>query len=179
MGEPYASHHDQFLRRYLEKAQAGGAGQAVRSNIVGSGRDVVAKQRNGQSVRVFLMVDRVDRLSGSACDCLFLASMPKVAEASNFLSLPPSRNHSPRSGNSPLSPRSGTARSARSSHSRASSSWSRAGSALSNRSHYSQTGTASIGSTFYVVKAIAKMKRNMKGSSATSPRSNMVCNECT
>ena len=69
------------LRTYLKKAEAAERrGQALVSNIVGSGRDVVARHRDGHNVRVFLMVDRVDR-SGRAHDCLFLGSMVHVAES--------------------------------------------------------------------------------------------------
>ena len=88
MGEPFASHHDGFLRRYMDKAElAERQGRAILSNIVGSGRDVIAKHRDGSSRRMFLMVERVDR-STSVYDCLFVGTMVSIpdGEPSNVAS---------------------------------------------------------------------------------------------
>ena len=50
------------------------------SNIVGSGRDVVAQHRNGTAMRVYLMVERVDRTS-TADDFLFVGTMVAIKES--------------------------------------------------------------------------------------------------
>ena len=80
MPEKFATAHDLFLQRYAEKAAAAErSGRPVLSNIVGSGRDVIARHRSGRDVRVFLMVVRLDRDAGSARDCLFLGLMTRIA----------------------------------------------------------------------------------------------------
>ena len=49
------------------------------SNIVGSGRDVVAKHRNGTAMRVFLMVERVNRPT-AADNFLFVGTMVPIKD---------------------------------------------------------------------------------------------------
>ena len=83
MGERIASRHDEFLQRYQERAaekEAEGCGLPT-SNIVGSGRDVIARHKNGNDVRVFLTVVRLDRALKKAQDCLFVGFLVGVAEA--------------------------------------------------------------------------------------------------
>ena len=82
MAEPFAGRHDGFLRRYLEQAHAteqrGGHGPTSRA--VNNGRDVVAKHKHGARLRVFLTVERLDRASGKAKDCLFVGAMLRVVD---------------------------------------------------------------------------------------------------
>eukprot|EP00668_Euglena_longa_P025641 GGOE01032043.1.p1 GENE.GGOE01032043.1~~GGOE01032043.1.p1 ORF type:complete len:869 (-),score=188.83 GGOE01032043.1:1500-3770(-) len=84
MAEPFASAHDGFLCNYVERdEQCRRRGQPHVSNVVGSGRDVMAQDRMGQSVRIFLTVTRVDVRSGRAADCLFLGRMVRMDSASS------------------------------------------------------------------------------------------------
>eukprot|EP00668_Euglena_longa_P016641 GGOE01020929.1.p1 GENE.GGOE01020929.1~~GGOE01020929.1.p1 ORF type:complete len:864 (-),score=233.07 GGOE01020929.1:458-3007(-) len=80
MAEPFASAHDGFLQAYQQRAvvaQYQGASWPT-SSMVGSGRDVMAKAKSGQRVRVFLMVTRMDRPSGRPQDCVFVAKMVHI-----------------------------------------------------------------------------------------------------
>ena len=64
-------------------------GERLSSNIVGSGRDVMAKTKDNDPVRIFLMVERIDQASGRVADCLFMAKMVHVAEAAMSVSHAP------------------------------------------------------------------------------------------
>eukprot|EP00668_Euglena_longa_P006524 GGOE01007767.1.p1 GENE.GGOE01007767.1~~GGOE01007767.1.p1 ORF type:complete len:840 (+),score=214.56 GGOE01007767.1:45-2522(+) len=82
MGEPFASAHDGFLQRYQERAETSRkSGTQMQSNVVGSGRDVMAKTKSNKTIRVFLMVQRLDRPSRLAKDCLFVGKMVHIAAA--------------------------------------------------------------------------------------------------
>eukprot|EP00667_Euglena_gracilis_P001425 EG_transcript_1425 len=79
MSEPFASAHDGFLRSFVERDErCRRLGHPHVSGIVGSGRDVMARDKSGQRVRVFLMVHRADMKSGEAADCVFLAKMVHI-----------------------------------------------------------------------------------------------------
>ena len=69
-----------FLRYQTKAQEAEQKGTLQVSNVVGSGRDVMARHADGTSLRIFLMVQRLDRASGRAADCLFLGTMIPVAE---------------------------------------------------------------------------------------------------
>ena len=80
MPDKSANAHDGFLQRYAEKSEsAERQGKPVISDVVGSGRDGIAKHKNGEEVRAFLAVVRLDRDSGSLHDCLFLGLMTRIA----------------------------------------------------------------------------------------------------
>eukprot|EP00667_Euglena_gracilis_P002589 EG_transcript_2590 len=82
MGEPFSSAHDGFLQRYQEKVEAARkSGTPMPSNVVGSGRDVMAKTKANKSIRVFLMVQRLDRPSRLSKECLFVGKMVHIAAA--------------------------------------------------------------------------------------------------
>eukprot|EP00667_Euglena_gracilis_P002186 EG_transcript_2188 len=73
--EPLAHQHDGFLKEYQARAEAhhqrGLAWPA--SSLVESGRDVACLTRDGQHVRVFMALHRMDRRGGAPCRSLFLA----------------------------------------------------------------------------------------------------------
>ena len=46
--------------------------------LLGSGRDVIAKAKNGTILRVFVMIERVNRPSGKVHDCLFVCRMVHI-----------------------------------------------------------------------------------------------------
>eukprot|EP00668_Euglena_longa_P010112 GGOE01012254.1.p1 GENE.GGOE01012254.1~~GGOE01012254.1.p1 ORF type:complete len:805 (+),score=243.80 GGOE01012254.1:50-2464(+) len=81
MGEHHASKHDEYLQSYVNRAvEAEVTGRAVRSNIIGSGRDVMALTKDLQNVRIFLTVERIDQQSGHPVDCYFHATIVPVTE---------------------------------------------------------------------------------------------------
>ena len=82
MGEPFTSRHDDFLQAYQRRAmEARERGEQPQSKIVGTGRDLMCKAKNGDTLRVFLMVERVDDASGLACRCLFVGRMVAIGRA--------------------------------------------------------------------------------------------------
>ena len=76
MGKRYAVLHDGWLERYRRRVVERGGDPA--SRIVGSGRDVFAKHRNGAPIRVFLTVARLDAPDGAAGDFLLVGTIQKV-----------------------------------------------------------------------------------------------------
>eukprot|EP00667_Euglena_gracilis_P002413 EG_transcript_2413 len=82
MGENHASQHDQYLKAYMDRVvEAQAAGGAVPSNIVGSGRDVMALTKDRRTIRIFLTVDRIDPPTGPPTAGHFHATMVPVTEA--------------------------------------------------------------------------------------------------
>lgn len=80
MGDALANQHDGFLQRYQERSDASvKTGIPYQSNIVNSGRDVIAKTKQNKSIRIFLMVFRIDRSSRLAKDCLLVGKMVHVS----------------------------------------------------------------------------------------------------
>ena len=65
--------------------QAGQRGDAPASNVVGSGRDVMAQHKDGSSVHVFLTAERVAGPSCEATDYFLVGTMEKVPPASPLL----------------------------------------------------------------------------------------------
>eukprot|EP00667_Euglena_gracilis_P007078 EG_transcript_7145 len=79
MGEPHASKHDEHLRSYVRRAAAAdGTGRAVPSNIIGSGRDVVALTKDHYPLRIFLTVERIDQPSEDPAECFFHGTIVPV-----------------------------------------------------------------------------------------------------
>eukprot|EP00668_Euglena_longa_P006476 GGOE01007711.1.p1 GENE.GGOE01007711.1~~GGOE01007711.1.p1 ORF type:complete len:804 (+),score=181.47 GGOE01007711.1:35-2446(+) len=73
MAEEHAKTHDAILDAYQERA-AGGLFH-VPSRVVGRSRDLYAKTKSGDMVRIFLTVKRVDRPSHQPQDCLFVGTL--------------------------------------------------------------------------------------------------------
>ena len=88
MPEPFAGRHDYFLQRYNKRAEeAALRGEVPTSCVVGSGRDVIGKHKDGSSFRIFLMVERIDMPSGKASDRLFMGTMVLVQDGVESVSL--------------------------------------------------------------------------------------------
>eukprot|EP00667_Euglena_gracilis_P001426 EG_transcript_1426 len=73
MAEEHAKEHDSILAAYQERAATGAA--HVSSRVVGRSRDLYAKTKSGDLVRIFLTVKRVDRPSHLPRDCLFMGTL--------------------------------------------------------------------------------------------------------
>eukprot|EP00667_Euglena_gracilis_P002310 EG_transcript_2310 len=82
MEDEHARLHDGFLSRYQERAAAG---VPKDSPVVGRSRDLYAKTKTGEMVRVYITVKRLDRPSRLARDCLFLGSLLLVKKAKDDL----------------------------------------------------------------------------------------------
>eukprot|EP00668_Euglena_longa_P026467 GGOE01033137.1.p1 GENE.GGOE01033137.1~~GGOE01033137.1.p1 ORF type:complete len:805 (-),score=227.98 GGOE01033137.1:396-2810(-) len=81
MGEHHASKHDEYLQSYVERLQtAEETGNAVPSNIIGSGRDVMAVTKERKNIRIFITVERIDQQSGDPIDAYFHATIVPVTE---------------------------------------------------------------------------------------------------
>eukprot|EP00667_Euglena_gracilis_P003866 EG_transcript_3880 len=84
MGEEHAKRHDGFLAAYQERSLASflGAGR-FESSVVGCSRELHAKTKCGDFVRVYLTVRRVDRPSRLARDCFFVGTLLVVQQATD------------------------------------------------------------------------------------------------
>eukprot|EP00667_Euglena_gracilis_P007234 EG_transcript_7307 len=73
VGEGHDALLDQYLRR-VEESQAAGTGVPA-STVVAKGRDLYARCHDGEYVRIWLTVHRVEAPSGAAADCCFVGTM--------------------------------------------------------------------------------------------------------
>eukprot|EP00668_Euglena_longa_P036900 GGOE01047473.1.p1 GENE.GGOE01047473.1~~GGOE01047473.1.p1 ORF type:complete len:810 (+),score=180.23 GGOE01047473.1:41-2470(+) len=82
MADEHARQHDGFLASYQERSLASflGAGR-FESAVVGRSRDVHAKTKSGEFIRVFLTVKRVDQPSRLTRDCHFVGTLLVVQKS--------------------------------------------------------------------------------------------------
>lgn len=86
MADDAASRHDEYLERYIEQATAE-PGKWPASTVVGTGRDVCMKLRDGSFARVWLTVHSLEAPSKVASECHFVGSVAYMQGNASALTL--------------------------------------------------------------------------------------------
>eukprot|EP00557_Chaetoceros_sp_GSL56_P009456 CAMPEP_0176490396 /NCGR_PEP_ID=MMETSP0200_2-20121128/7845_1 /TAXON_ID=947934 /ORGANISM="Chaetoceros sp., Strain GSL56" /LENGTH=459 /DNA_ID=CAMNT_0017887693 /DNA_START=722 /DNA_END=2101 /DNA_ORIENTATION=+ len=90
MPEPHASHHQSYINRYLEKRR-----HPVRSNsdlsntshVVGQGRDLVGKRRDGTKIPLFLTISEFEVSSSLSARKGFIGIMRDMSEREKVIAI--------------------------------------------------------------------------------------------
>eukprot|EP00668_Euglena_longa_P034321 GGOE01044109.1.p1 GENE.GGOE01044109.1~~GGOE01044109.1.p1 ORF type:complete len:879 (-),score=207.19 GGOE01044109.1:1331-3709(-) len=88
--------HNGLLQRYLRRMEEGQArGESPASGVVGVNRDLYARCRRGDYIRIWLSVDRINAPTGKASECCFAATVIYVqGRIASTQALPASRSPS-------------------------------------------------------------------------------------